>query len=49
MPVNQDYAQFLTSMESAKFTNLWPAQEHVLQEYSSEYTAKSDIGIELPT
>ena len=49
MPISQNYSQFLTSMESAKFTSLWPAQEHVLQQYSNEYTAKTDIGIELPT
>lgn len=49
MPISQDYSQFLTGMESTKFVGLWPAQEHVLQQYSNEYTAKTDIGIELPT
>lgn len=49
MPISQDYSQFLISMKSAKFTELWPPQVHVLQEYSSEYTNKTDVAIELPT
>ncbi|HUU16455.1 MAG TPA: DEAD/DEAH box helicase family protein [Sedimentisphaerales bacterium] len=49
MSISQDYSQFLVSLQSSKFAGLWPAQAHVLQEYSSEYKDKADLAIELPT
>ncbi len=49
MPISQDYSEFMGSFQSAKFNRLWPAQIHVLQQYSDSYTENTDVGIELPT
>jgi len=49
MPINRDYASFLTSFGSGKFQSLWPAQAHVLNAYSAEYTATPDVAVDLPT
>ncbi|MCK5020735.1 MAG: DEAD/DEAH box helicase family protein, partial [Candidatus Peribacteraceae bacterium] len=49
MSISQDYSEFLRSFQSAKFTSLWPAQAHVLPQYSDSYTDKIDVGVELPT
>jgi len=49
MPIRQDYAQFLASFQSDKFEELWPAQAHVLEEYSNTFLSRSDVAIELPT
>ena len=49
MPINQDYAQFLSSLCSSKFQSLWPAQEYVLQSYARNYADRWNVAIELPT
>ena len=58
MSINRDYAAFLASFNSTKFNQLWPAQEHVLHNYASDFapsskdtsfTPPSDIAVELPT
>ena len=49
MSISQNYSDFLTSLESTKFKSLWPAQNHVLQQYSESFYQKSDLAIELPT
>jgi hypothetical protein len=49
MPISQNYSEFLTSFNSNKFRELWPAQNDVLAKYSDEYVEKADTAIELPT
>lgn len=50
MPINQDYAQFLSSFHSDKFQELWPAQAYVLDQYSTTFApSPPDVAIELPT
>lgn len=45
----QNYKQFLSSFNSPKFQELWPAQKYVLDTYAAEYTAEANLAIELPT
>lgn len=49
MSIDQDYSAFLSTFDSQKFQELWPAQEYVLKEYSQTYTNEKDLAIELPT
>ena len=49
MPGALDYNQFLTSLGSVQFAELWPAQALVLQSYAEGFTDNSDVAIELPT
>jgi len=49
MPINRDYAEFLSSFDSDKFQELWPAQAYVLDAYSDTFASKRDVAIELPT
>lgn len=49
MAVKRDYEQFLSSFCSAKFQELWPAEKHVLQQYSDAFSECPDVAIELPT
>src|SRR5260370_38407447 len=49
MPINQDYAQFLSSLWSSKFQSVWPAQEYLLQSYARNYGDRRNVAIELPT
>jgi Rad3-related DNA helicase len=44
-----DYAQLLTSLGSADFRELRPAQDAALACYSAEHTTTGDLAIELPT
>jgi hypothetical protein len=48
MALIESYSAFLTSLQSAKFEALWPAQRHILDQYGT-FEGKSDVGIELPT
>lgn len=49
MSINRDYAQFLSSFDSDKFQELWPAQAYVLDKYSNTFASKRDVALELPT
>jgi hypothetical protein len=49
MPGTKDYNAFLRTLGSAKFTQLWPAQDAVLEEYAANFTEKTDVAVELPT
>ena len=49
MVTHQDYAAFLASFASSKFSTLWPAQEYVLNCYASNIVDSKDIAVELPT
>jgi hypothetical protein len=49
MPINRDYAQFLSSFHSDKFRSLRDAQDYVLREYATGYVSCLDVAIELPT
>jgi superfamily II DNA or RNA helicase len=49
MLINGDYSAFLASFNSEKFKRLWPAQSHILSEYSANYSGRKDVAIELPT
>lgn len=44
-----DYAELLTSLGSAKFTTLRPAQTEILKNYSEHHPTTADLAIELPT
>ena len=46
---NRDFSQYLASLRSGKFSDLWPAQEHILRVYDEECSQERNIGIELPT
>ena len=46
---NCNFGNYLESLGSKKFRELWPAQQYVLDAYSRDYLEKRDIGIELPT
>jgi hypothetical protein len=48
MPLVDDYADFLTSLNSPKFRELWPAQAHILGQYGA-FEGQGDVAIELPT
>lgn len=49
MPINCDYAQFLSSFHSSKFRRLRDAQNYVLREYATNFVSCPDVAIELPT
>lgn len=49
MSSNLDYTDLLSSFNSRKFLKLRDAQAYVLQEYSTNHNAVSDLAIELPT
>jgi hypothetical protein len=49
MPINRDYAEFLSSFRSDKFRSLREAQGYILREYSNNYVSCPDVAIELPT
>ncbi|NQW18413.1 MAG: DEAD/DEAH box helicase family protein [Chloroflexi bacterium] len=49
MPLSNDYQQFLDGLQSEKFSRLLPSQSHVLQDYSSDFSDRNDVAIELPT
>ena len=49
MPIGTNFAEFLTSFHSNKFSSLRPSQEHVLKEYSLKFSSVHDVAIELPT
>jgi type III restriction/modification enzyme restriction subunit len=49
MPINRDYEKFLTDFHSKKFISLRESQKYVLEEYANNFTAVSDVAIELPT
>ena len=49
MVARQDYAAFLASFASSKFSTLWPAQEYVLNCYAGNIVDSKDIAVELPT
>lgn len=49
MPFEKNYNEFLEGFNSTKFSELWPAQKHVLEKYSSECVNVKDLAIELPT
>ena len=46
---NRDFSHYLASLRSGKFSDLWPAQEHILRVYDEECSQERNIGIELPT
>ena len=47
--IKRDFSQYLTSLESKKFGELWAAQRHVLDNYASCHSEERDLAIELPT
>jgi superfamily II DNA or RNA helicase len=49
VPGAVDYAQLLTSLGSADFRELRPAQDAALACYSAGHTTTGDLAIELPT
>lgn len=49
MPINRNYAEFLSSFRSDKFLSLRESQGHILREYSNNYISCPDVAIELPT
>ena len=44
-----DFTEYLGSLGSTKFRELWPAQRHILNEYSAKEWSTRNLGIELPT
>jgi superfamily II DNA or RNA helicase len=42
------FVDFLHSLNSTKFKDLWPAQEHILAKYK-DFCLTPDLGVELPT
>lgn len=48
MPLINNYAEFLASLNSAKFRVLWPAQDYILGQYGA-FEDQLDVAIELPT
>jgi len=48
MPLVGDYGDFLASLNSPKFRELWPAQAHILGRYGA-FEVQPDVAIELPT
>lgn len=49
MTIARDYQAYLSTLNSKKFTRLYPSQAEVLAKYSASYAAKQDIAVELPT
>ena len=49
MPIARDFGEFLTSLGSVKFRELWPAQRYVIEEYSARHAGTADLAVELPT
>ena len=47
--LQRDFSQYLESLQSTKFTSLWPAQRHILAAYVEHHLEHSHLGIELPT
>ena len=47
--IKRDFSQYLTSLESKKFGELWAAQRHVLDNYAACHSEERDLAIELPT
>ena len=46
---DQIFTQYLKKLGSEKFQSLWPAQQHILDVYNTQFSEIRDIGIELPT
>jgi hypothetical protein len=49
MPGSIDYVSLLTELDSVTFTDLRPAQVAALERYAAEYSAATDLAIELST
>src|ERR1700739_4385859 len=42
------FSEFLHALNSTKFQERWPAQDHILGKYN-EFSAVADLAVELPT
>ncbi len=45
----EHFEEYLDSLGSSKFRQLWPTQKHVLDDYSTQFLDAKDVAIELPT
>ena len=45
----EHFEEYLDSLGSSKFRQLWSTQKHVLDDYSTQFLDAKDVAIELPT